>query len=80
MSRRKMTKYVKEGMKIAMIESRDLEVGDRIMNTETKQFIPPVKSVSVQGDQQHIVFTDGREVTYTLKKGGRWLIDASEAS
>jgi len=81
MSRRKITKYVNDsGLKVAMIAARDLQVGDRIMNTDTNKFVPAVKSVEVKGNQQHVVFVDGRKATYTLKKDGTWIIDASEAS
>ena len=81
MSKRSVRKYVDDaGQKLGLIKSRDLAVGDRIMNTQVGRFMPAVKSVEVREGKQTIVFADGRSATYTLKKDGTWIIDASEAS
>ena len=81
MSKRSVRKYVDDaGQKLGLIKSRDLAVGDRIMNTHVGRFMPAVKSVEVREGKQTIVFADGRSATYTLKKDGTWIIDASEAS
>ncbi len=81
MSRRNIRKYVNDqGMKVALIAARDLQVGDRIMNTTTNKFTSPVKSVELKDGKQHVVMKDGQEAAYTLKRDSTWIIDASDAS
>ena len=81
MSKRNVQVYVDDaGQKLGLIKSRDLAVGDRIMNVQVGRFAPAVKSVEIREDKQIVVFADGRSATYTLKKDGTWIIDASEAS
>lgn len=82
MSRRKMKMHANDdGMKVAIIDARDLEAGDRIMNTRTNQFTKTVKSVEKrEGNRLHVVWVDGQEADYAIKKGDTWIIDASGAS